>query len=372
MKVLVTGANGFVAKNLISTLEYMDNVEVLAFSRADDLATLKVYCSEADFVVHLAGVNRTENVNDFYDINSNLTEIMLSYLKASNNQAPILLSSSIQAELDNDYGKSKKIGEDIVRNYGIENNVKTYILRLPNLFGKWSKPFYNSVIATWCHQVSRSETLEISNPDYSLNLLYVDDLVQHIIDIISGKVSEQEANKLQPIYTKTLQEIADLLYEFEENKKNRYISDMADGFTKKLYSTYLSFLAVDNFKYPLITHSDERGSFTELVKAQSFGQVSVNVSSAYETKGEHYHHTKNEKFIVISGKASIKFRNIYTDEVIEYIVSEDKYEVVDIPPGYTHNITNLLEKDLVTIMWVNEPFDPNTPDTYQKLVEEKI
>ena len=369
MKVLVTGANGFVGKNLISTLNYRNDVEIIKYTREDSLETLYEYCSEVDFIVHLAGVNRTNNSGDFYKTNETLTETIVKNLKESGNLIPILLSSSIQSNLDNDYGKSKKAGEEIVLEYSQDTKTPVYIYKLPNLFGKWGKPFYNSVVATWCHLITHDEEIEISNRDVELELVYIDDFVHSIIKNIDETDRDfKDFYTVSPSYHKNLGEIADLLYEFEDNRKSLHISTMSDEFTSKLYSTYLSYLPTTRFSYPLTMHSDPRGSFTEILKAKSFGQVSVNVAKAYETKGEHWHHSKNEKFIVIKGKASIKFRHIFSEEVIEYIVSDESFEVVDIPTGYTHNITNLGEDDLVTIMWVNELFDPNDTDTYQEKV----
>lgn len=369
MKVLITGANGFVGKNLVSTLMYDEEIEIIKYTRQDSLETLYKYCSEVDFIVHLAGVNRTENSDDFYATNESLTETIVKYLKDSNNLIPILLSSSIQSDLDNDYGKSKKAGEQIVLDYSKEHGVPVYVYKLPNLFGKWGKPFYNSVVATWCHLISHDEEIQINDPSIELELVYIDDFISAIISNIKAEKRDiKDYYNVEVSYHKTLGEIADLLHEFKENRVNLNISNMNDEFTSKLYSTYLSYLPTDKFSYPLLMHSDSRGSFTELLKAKSFGQVSVNVAKAYETKGEHWHHSKNEKFIVIKGKASIKFRHIFSEEVIEYIVSDEQFEVVDIPTGYTHNITNLGEEDLVTIMWVNELFDPNDTDTHPEKV----
>lgn len=371
MKVLITGSNGFVGKNLLMTLESYKDLEILTYTRDNTYEELRDYCSVCDFVIHLAGVNRTTDSSDFYNVNADLTDTIIKNLEESNNIVPVMISSSIQAELDNDYGKSKKLGEDKVREYGIKNNVPVYIYRLPNLFGKWSKPFYNSVVATWCHQISRDEDITLSNREHLITFLYIDDYIKDIIKKLYEVERGFQTNyNVEPTYTKSLGEVSDLLFSFKESRTSRYISDMSDEFTKKLYSTYLSYLDKDNFKYDLITHSDDRGSFTELVKSDYAGQVSINVSKAYESKGEHYHHTKNEKFIVVKGKASIKFRNVLDDEVIEYIVSDEHLEVVDIPTGYTHNITNLTSEDLITVMWVNEPYDPNNPDTFSKLVEE--
>lgn len=372
MKILITGANGFVGKNLLMNLEEYNDLEILTYTRNNSLEDLKHYCSVCDFVIHLAGVNRTNNSDDFYNVNADLTDTVIKNLEESNNIVPLMISSSIQAELDNDYGKSKRIGENKVREYGLRNKIPVYIYRLPNLFGKWSKPFYNSVIATWCHQISRNEEITLNNENHEITFLYIDDYINDIINKLyeTDRSFDTDYN-VEPTYTKTLKEVADLLYEFKESRNTRYISNMSDEFTKKLYSTYLSYLDKNDFKYDLVTHSDDRGSFTELVKSNFAGQVSLNVSKAYESKGEHYHHTKNEKFIVVKGKASIKFRNVLDNEVLEYIVSDEHLEVVDIPTGYTHNITNLTQEDLITVMWVNEPYDPENSDTFSKLVEEE-
>lgn len=371
MKILITGANGFVGKNLVSALEYSDDIEILSYTRKDTEETLSKYTKDCDFVVHLAGVNRSENVKDFYDVNQDLTKRLIDSLITNNNMVPILISSSIQSALDNDYGISKKAGEELVLEYSREYDVPVYIYKLPNLFGKWSKPFYNSVIATWAHQISRDEEISISDPNYEITFVYIDDYIEEIKNRIfeSNRMMKDEYF-VEPTYTKSLKEVSDLMIEFKESRINRFISDMSDDFTRKLYSTYLSYLDEDNFKYDLITHSDDRGSFTEILKSYESGQVSINVNKAYETKGEHFHHTKTEKFIVVKGKASIKFRNIFDNHIIELVVSDKKLEVVDIPPGYTHNITNLLDEDLITVMWVNEPYDPKKSDTFIKEVKE--
>ena len=371
MKVLITGSKGFVGKNLVSTLQYMEDYEILTYDRKDDIQVLKKHTKECDFVVHLAGVNRPKDTSDFYSGNVDLVQTLISCLKENDNQAPILVSSSIQAELDNDYGKSKKAGEDVLIDYGKKSGAKILVYRLPNLFGKWSRPFYNSVVATWSYQISRNEKIEISNSDHIMHLVYIDDLVKEIIAALDNK-----ANKVVDYYYNvplsykiTLKKLAETFKSFKDSRDNRYIANMADELTSKLYSTYLSYLPTDDFSYPLVMHSDDRGSFSEFVKSDYAGQVSINVSKANEAKGEHWHHSKNEKFLVVKGKASIKFRDIFKEEIIEYIVSDDKFEVVDIPTGYTHNITNLKDEDLITIMWVNEPFNPNNPDTYFKKVE---
>ena len=370
MKVLITGSKGFVGKNLVSTLEYLENFEILTFDRNDDESLLDKHTADCDYVVHLAGVNRPEKIEDFYTGNVSLVEDLINSLKKNNNKAPILVSSSVQAELDNDYGKSKKAGEDVLINYGRENNVEILIYRLPNLFGKWSKPFYNSVVATWCHQISRNEQIEISNPDHQLTLVYIDDLIKEIIAAINNEANKVIGNYYNVLttYKITLNDLANTLQSFKESRKNRFIPNMHNSLTSKLYSTYLSYLPKDDFSYDLVMHKDSRGSFSEFIKSKYAGQVSINVSTAREVKGEHWHHSKNEKFLVVKGEGIIRFRNIFKEEIIEYKVSDKKLEVIDIPTGYTHNIENLTNEDMITIMWVNEPYNPDNPDTYYKKV----
>ncbi|CAM3563119.1 NAD-dependent epimerase/dehydratase family protein [Erysipelothrix urinaevulpis] len=371
MKVLVTGSSGFVGKNLVSTLENTDGFEVLTFDRENSLEDLENYTKVCDFVVHLAGINRPENPEDFYKGNAGLTESLCELLEEAKNHVPILISSSIQAELDNDYGQSKKEGENHLLAYGNRTGAQVMIYRFPNLFGKWTRPFYNSVVATWSYQIARDEEIQINDPSYELNLVYIDDLILEILRAMEGK-----GHKVHDVYYSvpvsyfiSLGQLADTLKSFRDSRNNRYIANMSDDLTRKLYSTYLNYLPTDAFSYPLVMHQDDRGSFTEFVKSDYAGQVSVNVSKPGVTKGEHWHHSKNEKFLVVKGKGVIKFRDIYSDEIIEYFVSDESLEVVDIPTGYTHNIINLGDNDMVTIMWVNEPFDPNTPDTFFMEVE---
>lgn len=370
MKVLITGSNGFVGKNLLTTLKYIKDIELLTYNRQDDMALLEKHCMECDFVVHLAGVNRPQNIKDFYSVNVNLTANLLTKLKKHNNKAPILMSSSIQAESNNDYGKSKKAAEQLLINYGKTEGVNIFIYRLTNLFGKWAKPFYNSVVATWCHQISRGEEIEVSDPDHLMEFIYIDDLVSEIIAAINNKPYQLKENYYQvpTSYQITLGLLAKTLKSFKNSRNNFFIENMGDDLTKKLYSTYLNYLPVDDFSYPLVSHQDKRGSFTEVIKSKYAGQVSVNVSKAQETKGEHWHHSKNEKFLVVKGKALIQFREIFKEEIIEYVLSDEKFEIVDIPTGYTHNITNIGSGDLITIMWSNEPYNPEKADTYYEKV----
>jgi len=365
MKILVTGSKGFIGKNLIAELKNRGYENIFEFHRDTDKSLLEKYTKECEFVFHLAGVNRPKNEKEFMEGNFGFTSQLLELLKKHNNKAPILLTSSIQAERDNPYGKSKKAGEDLVFNYGKETGVKVLVYRLPNVFGKWCRPNYNSAVATFCHNIAHDLPITINDPNVMMNLVYIDDVVEEFIKALEGK--ENRVGKfceVSIVHKITLGEIVDLIYSFKRSREERSIPNMADEFTKKLYSTYLSYLPKDKFNYALKMNVDNRGSFTEFIRTLDRGQISVNISKPGIIKGNHWHHTKNEKFLVVSGKGVIRFRKIDSDEIIEYYVSGDKLEVVDIPPGYTHNIENLGDTDMVTIMWANEPFDPENPDTY--------
>lgn len=365
MNILITGASGFLGKNLYTTLELMPNVTLQLYDREDTLETLNGYTKTCDFVYHLAGINRPESTEEFYDGNSSFTKVLCDRLYENGNKSPIVVSSTIHADYDSDYGKSKRQGEDIIREHSKKNDSEVYIYRLKNLFGKWSKPNYNSVVATWCHCIANNKQIDISNPDIKLDLCYVDDVVNEFINALMGKPTILENYALvKESYTVTLDEIATLLKSFKASRENKYCIKTGDSFTNKLYATYLSYLSIDDFGYELKMNIDERGSFTEFMKFADNGQVSVNISKPGIVKGNHWHHTKNEKFLVVSGNGVIRFRNISDKKVIEYQVNSDKLEVIDIPTGYTHNIENLGNTDLVTIMWANESFDPNKPDTY--------
>ena len=318
-----------------------------------------------EFIFHLAGVNRPEKEEDFMKGNFGFTSEMLDLLKKHNNKSPIVITSSIQAELDNPYGKSKKAGEDLMFSYEKETGAKVMVYRLPNVFGKWCRPNYNSVIATFCYNIARDLSIKVNDPEVILNLVYIDDVVEELIGALEGKAHYNDKFCYVPtVHIQKLGDIANLIYSFRETRKNLMIPNMEDAFTKKLYSTYLSYLPENEFSYSLKMNIDNRGSFTEMFKSKERGQVSVNISKPGIVKGNHWHNTKNEKFIVVSGKGKIKFRKVGSDEVIEYNVSGDKIEVVDIPVGYTHSIENVGDTDMVTIMWANELFNPDKPDTY--------
>lgn len=360
MNVLITGANGFIGKNMTLWLEN-NNHNVLKIDK-DNISLLPDYILKADFIIHLAGINRPLTKEEFYDGNTNLTKKLVDLVKETKKDIPIIYSSSIQASLDNDYGKSKFLAET----YLLESGLTTYIYRLSNVFGKWCRPNYNSAITTFCYNIANNLPIEIRDNNYIVHLNYIDDIGKTWLDVINGKIkpSITTYNEIKPIYDKSLGELAALIYSFKESRINKFVIDQGDTFTKKLYATYLSYLPKNEFKYELDMHIDNRGSFTEVLKTLTNGQVSINVGKPGIIKGNHYHNTKNEKFLVISGTCSIKFRKIDSDEIIEYITSGDKLEVVDIPPGYTHSITNIGTTDSVTLMWANELFDKDNPDTY--------
>ena len=365
MKILVTGAKGFVGKNLIAELRNKNYTEIFEFDLDTKEELLEHYCAEADFVFHFAGINRPQNQAEFMEGNFGFTSKLLDTLKKHSNVSPIIISSSIQAALDNPYGQSKKAGEQLLLDYEKETGAKVLIYRFPNVFGKWCKPNYNSAVATFCHNIANEIEITVNDPNVEMSLIYIDDLLNEMIAALEGtEYKVGDFCEVLPVYQIKLGKIVDLLYGFKKSRENLNIPSVNDGFEKKLYSTYLSFLPIESFSYPLTMHKDERGSFTEFLKTSDRGQVSINISKPNITKGNHWHHTKNEKFLVVSGEGVIRFRKFDSDEVIEYFVNGEKLEVVDIPVGYTHNIENLGEADMVTVMWVNEIFDPKNPDTY--------
>ena len=382
MNILVTGANGFVGKNLVENLKnirdgkdktrnILDDLNILEYDIDTDEKKLDEFCKCADFVFNLAGVNRPETDEEFMDGNFGFASRLLDTLKKHNNTCPVMLSSSIQAERDNPYGRSKKAGEDLFFNYSKETGGKVLVYRFPNVFGKWCRPNYNSAVATFCHNIARNLPITVNDRAVMMNLVYIDDVVDELINALSGDENRTgEFCEVPLVHKITLGEIVDLLYSFKESRENKTVPDMTENsFSKKLYSTYLSYLPKDEFSYPLRMNCDERGSFTEILRTDNAGQFSVNISKPGITKGQHWHNTKNEKFLVVSGHGLIRLRKIGTDEVIDYEVDGEKLTVVDMIPGYTHNIINLSEtEDLVTFMWCNECFDSNKPDTFYEEV----
>lgn len=366
MKIVVTGSSGFMGKNLVAELKNQGYTDLFMFTRRDPLKHLEEALKTADFVFHLAGVNRPEKVEDFKIGNSDLTKHIVDFLKMYNPSCSILLSSSTQAKLDNPYGLSKKEAEDLIFKYHKETQSKVYVYRLPNVFGKWSLPNYNTVVATYCHNIARDIPIQINNPEALLTLVYVDDVVNTWIRVLKTSEANKDASYciVEPVHQISLQGLANTLYGFKNNRQDYFIPDFEDPLTKKLYSTYLSFLPEDSFTYPLKMNVDFRGSFTEFIKTETRGQVSINVAKPGIVKGNHWHHTKNEKFLVVSGCGIIRFRKVNEEKVIEVKVSSESLEVVDIPCGYIHNIENTGTSDLVTVMWANETLDPHHPDTY--------
>lgn len=376
MNILVTGALGFIGKNLIATLEAIrdgkdkshglaNDLNILPYDLNTDPALLDIYCMQADFVFHLAGVNRPKDVAEFMEGNFGFTSILLDKLKRHGNKSPILVTSSVQATLDNPYGQSKKAGEDLIFSYSEETGTPVYVYRLPNAFGKWSRPNYNSAIATFCYYIARGLPITITDRSIRLSLVYIDDIVAELIRAIKSEATRVgEFFEVRPVHQATLGEIADLLHSFYESRFTLQVPKSDNPLVKKLYSTYLSFMPEDAFAYSLTTHTDHRGSFTEVLRTPDRGQISINISKPGITKGNHWHHTKNEKFLVVHGQGVIRFRKIGEDKVIQYPVSGEDLKVVDIPTGYTHNIENLGKEDMVTLIWANEPFDPEKPDTY--------
>lgn len=375
MKVLVTGAKGFIGRNLISELERQENVEVMAFDIDSPAEALEEYCRECSFVFNLAGVNRPEHTGEFMEGNFGFASTLVQTLKKYHNTCPVMNSSSIQAALDNPYGKSKKAGEDMLCAYGKEVGAEVYIYRFPNVFGKWCRPNYNSAVATFCNNIANGLPIRINDRSTLMHLVYIDDVVEELLQALQGHPHRNPDGfcYVPTVHEVTLGEIADLLYGFRKSRENLMIPDMTeDSFGKKLYSTYLSYLPTDGFSYPLLMHEDARGSFTEILKSADRGQVSINISKPGIVKGNHWHHTKNEKFVVVSGRGLIQFRKIGSDEIIEYHVDGNRLEVVDIPTGYTHTIINEGDTDMVTLMWCNECFNPDRPDTvYEPVVREE-
>ncbi|MBC2856176.1 SDR family oxidoreductase [Cetobacterium sp. 2A] len=365
MKILVTGSEGFIGKNLQERLLRIEGIEILKFDSNNTLEELEESVKVADFIFHLAGINRPENPEDFYKGNSDLVGNLINFLEKNGKNTPVLITSSIHVDKENDYGKSKLAGENLLKDYSERNNAPVFIYRLQNVFGKWCRPNYNSVVATWCYNTANDIEISINGRDTSIEFVYIDD----VIDSIGSHLNEEKKEKklyymVEKTYSRTLGEVADLLELFKENRKSLSIPEVGTGFERSLYATYLSYLPKDKFSYELTEHTDARGSFVEILRTVDSGQFSISTSRPGVTRGNHYHNTKNEKFLVIKGEATLRFRHIFSDEIIEYPVSDKKLEVVDIPTGYTHNITNTGDEDMVLVLWANEQFDKENPDTY--------
>ena len=366
MNILITGARGFMGKNLRSALKgrYGDAHRLMLLDMPHTEEELLAAAAEADFVFHLAGVNRPTDPADFQKGNADFTRQLLTLLKERGKRPPVLLSSSIQAALENPYGQSKLSAEQAVADYGRETGSAVYLYRLPNVFGKWSRPNYNSAVATFCHNVARGLPITVNDPSVTLRLVYIDDVVEEFLRAMEGQPHrEGEWCTVQPVHEVNLGHMAELIQSFPALRDSLTAPDQSDPLVKKLYATYLSFLPPEDFSRPTVTHADQRGSFTELLHMGSRGQVSLNISKPHITKGDHWHQTKHEKFIVLQGEGVIRFRKVGDSTVIAYKVSGENLTVVDIPTGYTHSIENTGDTDMLTLMWANEVFDPAHPDT---------
>lgn len=366
MKILVTGANGFIGRNLVSQLRNKGYSEIYEYDADSAPESLSQYTRDCEFVFHLAGVNRPKDENEFMKGNFGFTSRLLDELKSAGNKAPVLITSSIQAALNNAYGKSKKAGEDLLLQYGRDNGVKTYVYRLNNVFGKWCRPNYNSVVATFCSNIANNLEIAVNNRDTVMNLVYIDDVVEEFIGALEGKPKAGEDGffHVPKVHTVKLGEIADRLYAFKASRESLIIPSLENEFDRELYATFLTYLPDNGFDYPLEMKCDDRGWLAEFIKSKSMGQIFISKTKPGVTRGNHWHHTKVEKFLVVQGEAVIAFRKIGGSEKQEYKVSGDDLRVVDIPAGYTHSITNIGENELIAIFWADEIFDPDKPDTY--------
>ena len=365
MEILVTGSRGFIGRNLTARLRQRGYAGIMEYDIDTSPQLLDDYARKCSFVFHLAGVNRPRDPAEYMIGNAGFTQILLESLMRNKNRVPVLVASSVQAVLDNPYGKSKKAEEDLVFAYANQARVSAYVYRLPNVFGKWCKPNYNSVVATFCHNIARGLPIRVNDPETVINLLYIDDVVTKFIHALEGYATCAGGFcTAEPVHTVKLREITALLESFRESRKNLHIPNQLDAFAKKLYSTYLSYIPENELSYPIKMHVDGRGVFAEFMRTNDRGQVSVNISKPGVIKGAHWHNTKNEKFLVVSGEGIICLRTADGGEVIEYHVNGGELRVVDIPPGYEHSIKNTGNDNLVTVIWASECYDPQKTDTY--------
>lgn len=370
LNVLVTGAGGFIGKNLIDRLHKEKEISIKQYHRGDNLSLLYQHLNDSDVIYHLAGVNRPQHNTEFASVNRGLTEQIVNYLREHQKSPKIIFSSSAQAAFDTPYGLSKKAAEEVLIDYSNDTGAEVFIYRLPGVFGKWCKPHYNSVVATFCHEISRNKEIEIHHAEKTLELAYIDDVASDLMDCLTRKKTEEEIYyPFSQSFHITIGELAHKLYEFKEIRKSLVIPDLSDKLTKYLYTTYLSYLDENNFSYELPAHRDERGSLVELIKSREAGQVFMSTSREGVIRGNHYHHTKVEKFCVIKGTANIHLRKINSDKLITYTVSDQKLEMVDIPPGFTHSIENVTDDEIIILFWVNEIFDADQPDTFSLNVQ---
>jgi len=362
MNVLVTGANGFIGKNLVIRLNEL-GIKTESFTRNSSIQDLPILLKKIDFIVHLAGENRPVNEKDFDNVNAGLTASICEALRSISKRIPVILASSTQAELNNAYGNSKLSAEIILQNFNADTGSAVHIYRLPGVFGKWCRPNYNSVVATFCHNISHGLPLQINDPSFELNLVYVDDVVEEFVKIIQRRQGNKKELSIQPEYKIKLGDLAAQIERFRESRESLVVERVGDGLVRKLYSTYVSHLSPEQFSYSIPTYGDERGMFAEMLKTKDSGQFSFFTAKPGVTRGGHYHHSKTEKFLVIQGEARFGFRHIISNEIYEITTSGNKLKIVETVPGWSHDITNIGEEEMIAMLWANEIFDPDKPDT---------
>lgn len=368
MKVLITGANGFVGQNLLVHLAERKDVEVLRFTRDEPMDSLPELVARVDFVFHLAGVNRPQDPQEFQSGNTDLTHVLGEAIVKSGRSIPVLYTSSIQAELENPYGSSKRGAESALLKLREEHGVPVHIFRLPNVFGKWARPNYNSAVATFCNNIANDLPIQIHDPKAIVNLVYIDDVVSHFIQVMDGKLGSDPFVSVEPVYSVTIGEVADQLHAFKESRATITTEAVGTGLTRALYSTYLSYLPPERFTYEVAKYGDPRGVFVEMLKTKDSGQFSYFTAHPGITRGGHYHHSKTEKFLVIKGKARFGFRHVVSGQYYELFTTGEQPEIVETVPGWTHDVTNVGEEEMIVMLWANEIFDREHPDTYARPV----
>ena len=368
MKVLITGANGFVGRNLVAHLNERVDIEVLRFTREDSLASLQELVAQVDCIFHLAGVNRPQHSQEFQTGNADLTRTLCEAIKSCGRQIPVLYTSSSQAELDNPYGSSKRGAEDALLELQSTQGSPVHLFRLPNVFGKWARPNYNSAVATFCHNIARDLPIQINDPAARISLVYIDDVIRSFIAVMDGKVAGEPFVSVEPQYSITVGELADQVHAFRDSRTSMITEPVGTGLVRALYSTYLSYLPPERFTYEVPKYGDLRGVFVEMLKTKDSGQFSFFTAHPGITRGGHYHHSKTEKFLVIKGRACFRFRHIVTGEFYELSTTGDQPEIVETVPGWTHDITNVGDEEVIVMLWANEIFDREHPDTYARPV----
>ena len=368
MKVLITGANGFVGQNLIAHLAERADIEVLRFTREDSLENLPCLVAQVECIFHLAGVNRPQDPQEFQAGNTDLTRTLCEAIKSCGRQIPVIYTSSSQAELDNLYGSSKRDAEQVLLELQSTQGSPVHLFRLPNVFGKWARPNYNSAVATFCHNIARDLPIQINDSAAHINLVYIDDVISQFVSIMDGKLAGEPFVGVEPQYSISVGELAEQLYAFRDSRKSMLTEPVGGGLIRALYSTYLSYLPPERFTYEVPRYGDPRGVFVEMLKTRDSGQFSFFTAHPGITRGGHYHHSKTEKFLVIKGKACFRFRHILTGQFYELFTTGERSEIVETVPGWTHDITNVGEDEMIVMLWANEIFDREHPDTYARPV----